>query len=190
MTCGDWISGLNTVFLRVKPGTKCHRCSGTAPILSQSQATTSKHAPASNTGEKPRLRAIDLARKIQQEKTKPPAETPPVSAQQKRVADLKRFSLQLQNVHPNVLAKHLHRSVLYQDKDVVVINKPYGVPVKGKAAGAGGRLEKVHSIDLHRFHSEYSERVCERDFLIDVWDIVRKNNSYTIVSLQQKRLVN
>ncbi|XP_041805452.1 mitochondrial RNA pseudouridine synthase rpusd4-like [Chelmon rostratus] len=130
MTCGDWISGLNTVFLRVKPGTKCHRCSGTAPILSQSQATTSKHAPASNTGEKPRLRAIDLARKIQQEKTKPPAETPPVSAQQKRVADLKRFSLQLQNVHPNVLAKHLHRSVLYQDKDVVVINKPYGVPVK------------------------------------------------------------
>ncbi|KAG7244434.1 hypothetical protein INR49_029878 [Caranx melampygus] len=45
--------------------------------------------------------------------------------------ELKRFSLQLQNVHPNVLAKHLHRSVLYQDKRVVVINKPYGVPVRG-----------------------------------------------------------
>uniref|UniRef100_G3NA23 Pseudouridylate synthase RPUSD4, mitochondrial n=1 Tax=Gasterosteus aculeatus TaxID=69293 RepID=G3NA23_GASAC len=29
-----------------------------------------------------------------------------------------------------VLAKHLHRGVLYHDKDVVVINKPLGVPVR------------------------------------------------------------
>ncbi|XP_070814803.1 pseudouridylate synthase RPUSD4, mitochondrial-like [Chaetodon trifascialis] len=129
ITCGDWMSGLNTVLLRIKPGTNCRRCSGTAPSLSRTQATTEKHAP--ETGERPRLRAIDLARKIQREKTKPPAEKPPLSAQQKRVADLKRFSLQLQNVHPNVLAKHLHRSILYQDKDVVVLNKPYGVPVQG-----------------------------------------------------------
>lgn len=57
-----------------------------------------------------------------------------MTAQQKRLVELKRFSLQLQNVHPNVLAKHLHKSVLYQDKDVVIVNKPYGVPVKGNTS--------------------------------------------------------
>lgn len=93
--------------------------------------TAAKQAPESaDMGEKPRLRAIDLAKKIRQEKTKPPATEAPVSAQQKRVSELKRFSMQLQNVHPNVLAKHLSKVVLYRDKDVVVINKPYGVPVR------------------------------------------------------------
>ncbi|XP_034542177.1 mitochondrial RNA pseudouridine synthase rpusd4 [Notolabrus celidotus] len=106
----------------------CHRCLMTAPVLHRSQATAAK--PGSEDGEKPRLRAIDLARKVQQEKEKAPKEDVPMSAQQKRLTDLRRFSMQLQNVHPNVLAKHLHRGVLYQDKDVVIINKPYGVPVR------------------------------------------------------------
>ncbi|XP_036956409.1 mitochondrial RNA pseudouridine synthase rpusd4-like [Acanthopagrus latus] len=126
----DWSSGLNAVFSRVTQRTNCRRAPGTAPSLSRSQSTAPKQAPGTHTGEKPRARAIDLARKIQQERVKPAATEPPVSAQQKRVTELKRFSLQLQKVHPNVLAKHLHRSVLYQDKDVVVINKPYGVPVR------------------------------------------------------------
>ncbi|KAM9361943.1 pseudouridylate synthase RPUSD4, mitochondrial [Symphorus nematophorus] len=131
IACSDWISGLNTVFSRVKPRTNCGRCPGTVASFSRSHATDAKHVSGSDTGEKPRLRAIDLARKVQQERTKPPAAAEaPMSAQQKRVTELKRFSLQLQNVHPNVLAKHLHRSVLYQDKDVVIINKPYGVPVR------------------------------------------------------------
>lgn len=138
IACSGWRAGLNTVFSRI-----------TAPSLSRSQATSA--APDPDTGEKPRLRAIDLAKQVQQEKTKPlvvgqrkkpqaevsgaaEAETPPPppSGQQKRVMELKRFSLQLQQVHPNVLAKHLLRGVLYQDKDVVITNKPYGVPVKGK----------------------------------------------------------
>lgn len=131
----DWSSGLNAVFSRVTQRTNCRRAPGTAPSLSRSQSTAPKQAPGTHTGEKPRARAIDLARKIQQERVKPAATEPPVSAQQKRVTELKRFSLQLQKVHPNVLAKHLHRSVLYQDKDVVVINKPYGVPVRGKQIG-------------------------------------------------------
>ncbi len=135
VACSDWRSGLNTVLSRLKPRTNCRRCPETAPSLSRSQATAAKPAPGSDTGEKPRLRAIDLARKVQQERAKPPAADPPVSDQQKRVTELKRFSLQLQNVHPNVLAKHLHRGVLYRDKDVAVINKPYGVPVRGKPAG-------------------------------------------------------
>ncbi|CAK6955479.1 pseudouridylate synthase RPUSD4%2C mitochondrial [Scomber scombrus] len=123
---GDRSSGMNVLLSAVQT----HRCAGTAASLSQSQTTANKHASGPDTGDKPRLRAIDLARKVQQEKTKPPAAEPPVSGQQRRVTELKQFSQQLQNVHPNVLAKHLHRSVLYRDKDVVIINKPYGVPVR------------------------------------------------------------
>lgn len=136
IACCDWGSGLNTVFSRVKPRTNCRRCPEAAPSFSRSQATEAKRATGSDTGEKPRLRAIDLARKVQQERTKPPTAEPPVSDQQRRVTELKRFSLQLQNVHPNVLAKHLRKGVLYQDQHVAVINKPYGVPVQGKPAGA------------------------------------------------------
>ncbi|KAM7422621.1 hypothetical protein PAMA_010589 [Pampus argenteus] len=124
---GDWSSGLSLLLSEVKT---C-RLLGTTPSLSRSQTTAAKHAPGSDTREKPRLRAMDLARKVQQEKTQTKAAVePPLSGQQRRVVELKRFSQQLQNVHPNVLAKHLHRNVLYQDKDVVIINKPYGVPVR------------------------------------------------------------
>nr|XP_026260386.1 mitochondrial RNA pseudouridine synthase RPUSD4 isoform X2 [Urocitellus parryii] len=42
-----------------------------------------------------------------------------------------RFTRQLQRVHPNVLAKALSRGILHQDEDLVVINKPYGLPVHG-----------------------------------------------------------
>ncbi|KAM3620811.1 uncharacterized protein V6R79_002354 [Siganus canaliculatus] len=129
LACRDWTSGLSPVLSGARHS-NCHRCPWTASFLSRSQATTTEQTTGTDTTEKPRLRAIDLARKVQQDKTKTRTAEPPVSAQQKRVAELKRFSLQLQNVHPNVLAKHLHRSVLYQDKDIVVINKPYGVPVR------------------------------------------------------------
>lgn len=84
----------------------------------------------------PRLRAVDLAQKVRNEKLQ--SQTSPtqtsVSALQQRVTELKRFTRQLQNVHPNVLAKHLHRGVLYQNKDVVVINKPYGLTVQDDSA--------------------------------------------------------
>uniref|UniRef100_A0A3B5L5E7 Pseudouridylate synthase RPUSD4, mitochondrial n=1 Tax=Xiphophorus couchianus TaxID=32473 RepID=A0A3B5L5E7_9TELE len=106
-----------------------------SPVQSQTQSTEAEPSPGGpDTAEKPRLRAIDLARKIRQEKAKTQSETrtqetdPPVSGSQQRVTELKRFTTQLQNVHPNVLAKHLHRTVLHRDKDVVILNKPYGVP--------------------------------------------------------------
>ncbi|XP_034022412.1 mitochondrial RNA pseudouridine synthase rpusd4 isoform X2 [Thalassophryne amazonica] len=129
----DWSYGRNIIFFPVKRRTNGCRCTEVAEALSRSQATAAEHGPGSVTAEKPRLRAFDLARKIQQEKTQTGTKEskPPVSAHQKRVMDLKRFSQQLQNVHPNVLAKHLHRSILYQDKDYVIINKPYGVPLRG-----------------------------------------------------------
>ncbi|XP_037345754.2 pseudouridylate synthase RPUSD4, mitochondrial [Pungitius pungitius] len=118
----DLKQGLSAAFSPGKPPTNRRRCPEAAPPLSRSHAT----------GAKPRLRAIDLAQKVQREKAPPPpaAAEPSPSRQQKRVTELKRLSLQLQGVHPNVLAKHLHRGVLYQDRDVVVINKPLGVPVR------------------------------------------------------------
>ncbi|KAK2915076.1 hypothetical protein Q8A73_005670 [Channa argus] len=131
MACtSDWSSGLNTLFFRIRLRPKLRRCLGTTLSNGWLRGTAVKHAPGADTGEKPRLRAIDLARRVQQEKTKSQAAEFPVSGQQSRVMELKRFSLQLQNVHPNVLAKHLHRSMLYQDKDIVVISKPHGVPVR------------------------------------------------------------
>uniref|UniRef100_A0A3P9IGC4 Pseudouridylate synthase RPUSD4, mitochondrial n=1 Tax=Oryzias latipes TaxID=8090 RepID=A0A3P9IGC4_ORYLA len=102
--------------------------------LTRSQSSAAGRAPAPHSGDKPRLRAIDLAHEVRQEKK---AETgrpgPAASARPGRVAELKRFSQQLQNVHPNVLAKQLRRSVLYADEDVVVISKPHGVPVREDA---------------------------------------------------------
>ncbi|KAG7244579.1 hypothetical protein INR49_029598 [Caranx melampygus] len=119
---GEWTDGLTTVFCRVKSRSSCRRSPEAAPCRWGSQDAAA--------GEKPRRTAMDLVRKVHQEKKTLQATEAPVSGQQRRVMELKRFSLQLQNVHPNVLAKHLHRSVLYQDKRVVVINKPYGVPVR------------------------------------------------------------
>lgn len=48
-----------------------------------------------------------------------------------------RFTEQLQRVHPNVLAKALSRGIVHQDKELVVINKPYGLPVHGEEHVAG-----------------------------------------------------
>uniref|UniRef100_A0A3B5LDU5 Pseudouridylate synthase RPUSD4, mitochondrial n=1 Tax=Xiphophorus couchianus TaxID=32473 RepID=A0A3B5LDU5_9TELE len=131
------VLGDQMVFSWVKSRTICRRLRGTAPVLCRSQSTEAEPSPGGpDTAEKPRLRAIDLARKIRQEKAKTQSETrtqetdPPVSGSQQRVTELKRFTTQLQNVHPNVLAKHLHRTVLHRDKDVVILNKPYGVPVR------------------------------------------------------------
>lgn len=127
-----WRPSLTAVLPWVKTLTSCRQYPRRASPCIRSQTTAAKHAPGTDTREKPRLRASDLSRKVQQEREKTQAQESPVSVQQKRVTELRRFSQQLQNVHPNVLAKHLHRSVLYQDEDVVVINKPYGVPVRGK----------------------------------------------------------
>ncbi|KAG8522306.1 Mitochondrial RNA pseudouridine synthase Rpusd4 [Galemys pyrenaicus] len=65
----------------------------------------------------------------QEQKTK--KESVPTNPVQRRVHELVRFTQQLQRVHPNVLAKALSREIVHQDKDLVVINKPYGLPVHG-----------------------------------------------------------
>lgn len=56
----------------------------------------------------------------------------PVSPLQNRVNELKQFSQQLQSIHPSVLAKALYRSMLYEDQNIIAINKPYGVPLRSE----------------------------------------------------------
>lgn len=126
----DWRHSLTTVFSRSITPVNSGQFPWAHLSPKRSRTTDAKPGPVTGEAQKPRLSAIDLARKVR-EKAKAPATPPPSSTQQKRVQDLKRFSTQLQSVHPNVLAKHLHRSLLYQDDHVVVINKPYGVALRG-----------------------------------------------------------
>ncbi|NXL68397.1 RUSD4 synthase, partial [Chordeiles acutipennis] len=50
---------------------------------------------------------------------------------QRRLRKLALLSKKFQQVHPNVLAKILKERTLYQNEEIVVINKPYGLPVHG-----------------------------------------------------------
>lgn len=156
------VVGDHMFFSLFKSRTINRRLPNTKPFLSRSQSqaaeSSSEASPGQHTADKPRLRAIDLARKVRQEKARTRTEQtePPVSAMQQRVTELKRFSLQLQNVHPNVLAKHLHKNLLYQDKDVVIINKPYGVPVRGKLRWLKERKSgNVYSVFLLKCNCMY-----------------------------------
>ncbi|NXN99912.1 RUSD4 synthase, partial [Rhinopomastus cyanomelas] len=49
----------------------------------------------------------------------------------RQLLKLAMLSEQLQQVHPNVLAKVLKQGTVYQNEEIVVINKPYGLPVHG-----------------------------------------------------------
>ncbi|XP_058520113.1 pseudouridylate synthase RPUSD4, mitochondrial [Ochotona princeps] len=85
-----------------------------------------------------RLDAQQLAERLRaQKREQEKKERVPTNRVQRRVQEFQRFTKQLQRVHPNVLAKALSRGILHQDRDLVVINKPYGLPVHG---GPGVRL--------------------------------------------------
>ncbi|XP_055129663.1 pseudouridylate synthase RPUSD4, mitochondrial isoform X3 [Symphalangus syndactylus] len=90
------------------------------PFCSAAAASTSINAQ--------RLAERLRAQKREQDTKKVPVST---NAVQRRVQEIVRFTRQLQQVHPNVLAKALTRGILHQDKNLVVINKPYGLPVHG-----------------------------------------------------------
>ncbi|XP_075822507.1 pseudouridylate synthase RPUSD4, mitochondrial [Microtus pennsylvanicus] len=114
---------LGTPGLRVLSGTSRPRrpfTPGSKPFCSS--ASTSRPLNAQRLAEKLR------AQKQEQKTKKMPGSTNLV---QRRVQELVRFTQQLQRVHPNVLAKELSRGILHQDKDILVINKPYGLPVHG-----------------------------------------------------------
>ncbi|XP_004469299.2 pseudouridylate synthase RPUSD4, mitochondrial isoform X1 [Dasypus novemcinctus] len=79
------------------------------------------------------LNAQRLAERFraQKQEEKAKVESVPTNPVQRRVRELVRFTQLLQRVHPNVLAKVLRQGILHQDNDLVVINKPYGLPVHG-----------------------------------------------------------
>nr|XP_033803223.1 mitochondrial RNA pseudouridine synthase RPUSD4 [Geotrypetes seraphini] len=73
-----------------------------------------------------------LAERLRQEqKNKGKEEQVHESPVNQQVKKLVQLTQQLQHVHPNVLAKALARSTVYQDEQIVVVDKPYGVPVHG-----------------------------------------------------------
>ncbi|RXM96422.1 RNA pseudouridylate synthase domain-containing protein 4 [Acipenser ruthenus] len=82
-----------------------------------------------------KLKAVDLAHRLRREKREEDVARPKIvksdSPVLMRVQELRQFTLQLQKVHPNVLAKALKRGILYEDQELIAINKPYGVPVHG-----------------------------------------------------------
>ncbi|NWR79228.1 RUSD4 synthase, partial [Centropus unirufus] len=55
----------------------------------------------------------------------------PTDPARRQVQKLAMLSRRLQHVHPNVLAKMLKQGTVYQNEEIVVINKPYGLPVHG-----------------------------------------------------------
>ncbi|KAG7477828.1 hypothetical protein MATL_G00073810 [Megalops atlanticus] len=106
---------------------------GSGRVITRAYATVGKlQSPGTGVDRKTVLKADDLAQKIRLEKKKETEDkdTPRLSPVQKRVMELRQLSQQLQNVHPNVLAKALHKGLLFQNQDILAINKPYGVPVQ------------------------------------------------------------
>ncbi|KAK9966461.1 hypothetical protein ABG768_003569 [Culter alburnus] len=102
----------------------------TYTMLMRAYATASKTETfASN--RKTGLKAADIANRLRGEKEKRTDDKNevPVSPLQNRVNELKQFTQQLQSIHPSVLAKALYRSMLYEDQNIIAINKPYGVPL-------------------------------------------------------------
>ncbi|CAL8402334.1 unnamed protein product [Arctogadus glacialis] len=138
--CNNWSHVRNMIVVRRQT-----RINNLQPMTSDSAhvlwrtLTTAPPIPSPEPEEKAPLRAIDLAKKIRREKREEERTTkgikPTATPLQKRVSELKQFTQQLQNVHPNVLAKHLHKTMLFQNKDVIVLNKPYGVSVKDHGGG-------------------------------------------------------
>ncbi|XP_062450579.1 pseudouridylate synthase RPUSD4, mitochondrial isoform X1 [Rhea pennata] len=77
------------------------------------------------------VRAEELAERLRAQKSEREKREIPKDPLQRRIQGLAALSKQLQRVHPNVLAKVLRQGVVYQNDEVVVINKPYGLPVHG-----------------------------------------------------------
>ncbi|XP_062400793.1 pseudouridylate synthase RPUSD4, mitochondrial [Sardina pilchardus] len=81
---------------------------------------------------------------------------------QQRVSQLKQLSQQLQKVHPNVLAKALHKSIIFQNQDVIAINKPYGVPLHDTTDGTTSikHVLPVLAKMLHGMRTEKRLHIC------------------------------
>lgn len=67
----------------------------------------------------------------------------PQDAAQRQVRRLAALGRRLQQLHPNVLAKILKEGTLFQNEEIVVINKPYGLPVHGEGTAAVLLLQRL-----------------------------------------------
>ncbi|XP_065594660.1 pseudouridylate synthase RPUSD4, mitochondrial [Cyrtonyx montezumae] len=74
------------------------------------------------------VRAEDLAERLRAERSEEKEKREGAAGPARRRS---RELAALQRAHPNVVAKALRQRAVYQDDEVVVINKPYGLPVHG-----------------------------------------------------------
>ncbi|XP_069782956.1 pseudouridylate synthase RPUSD4, mitochondrial-like [Narcine bancroftii] len=72
------------------------------------------------------------------------------------VNPLRRLAHSLQQVHPNVLAKVLRKGILYQNTELVAVNKPYGVPMEASLRG-GSSIRDVLPILAQMLDGRNSE---------------------------------
>ncbi|XP_067419410.1 pseudouridylate synthase RPUSD4, mitochondrial [Emydura macquarii macquarii] len=108
-------------------GSVGRRLWGPAPALSQSLRAFSAPRGAAAAA----VTAEQLAEKLRSQKREEQKQEAPKDPGLRRVRELAQLTKQLQRVHPNVLAKALKRGILYQNEEIVVIDKPYGLPVHG-----------------------------------------------------------
>ncbi|XP_026527216.1 mitochondrial RNA pseudouridine synthase RPUSD4 [Notechis scutatus] len=75
--------------------------------------------------------AEQMAEKLREQKKPKAVPEVPKDRVLRRVQEYVQQTRCFQKLHPNVLAKVLKKGILYTNKDIVVINKPYGLPVHG-----------------------------------------------------------
>ncbi|XP_055487356.1 pseudouridylate synthase RPUSD4, mitochondrial-like [Leucoraja erinacea] len=75
--------------------------------------------------------AAELAARLRREMEPQEGKSEPPSVGQQ----LRRLTRPLQRVHPNVLAKVLRERMLFQSPDLVVVDKPYGIPMEECPSG-------------------------------------------------------
>ncbi|KAJ7999444.1 hypothetical protein DPEC_G00194500 [Dallia pectoralis] len=155
-----------------RPVRVCHIRTGAASLVIRTHASAGGKAAGTDSDERPSLRAIDLALKHRQGRQNGransgrsdhavPNSSVPLSQLQKRVSELRQFTQQLQNVHPNVLAKHLHRGLIYPHPELAVINKPYGIHVQdGSKANTISDVLPIISKMMDGMKAESQLHVC------------------------------
>ncbi|XP_058050183.1 pseudouridylate synthase RPUSD4, mitochondrial [Ahaetulla prasina] len=85
------------------------------------------HSPAAAAS----VTAEQMAEKLREQKKPKAVPEVPKDRVLRRVQEYVQQTRCFQQLHPNVLAKVLKKGILYSNKDIVVINKPYGLPVHG-----------------------------------------------------------
>ncbi|XP_059810041.1 pseudouridylate synthase RPUSD4, mitochondrial isoform X3 [Hypanus sabinus] len=82
-----------------------------------------------------RLTAAELAARVRREAEREAQGREGQTLHSQPVQKLRRMTRSLQQAHPNVLAKVLKKGLIFQSPELVVVSKPYGVPMEACPRG-------------------------------------------------------